>query len=61
MTGQLHLPIILSSAEWQYSNIEREALGILNGLEKFHHNYFAKKVYVSSDHKPLVAMVSEML
>ena len=27
----------LSSTEIRYSNIEREALGILIGLEKFHH------------------------
>ena len=31
----------LSSAEWQYSNIEREVLGTLHGLEKFHHYCFA--------------------
>ena len=29
----------LMDIEHRYSNIEREALGILHGLEKFHH-YF---------------------
>ena len=30
----------LMDAECRYSNIEREALGILHGLEKFHHYCF---------------------
>ena len=29
-----------TDAEWRYSNIECEALGILHGLEKFHHFCF---------------------
>ena len=37
----------LSSTVQQYSNIEREALRILSGLEMFHHYCFAHK-YVSS-------------
>ena len=38
----------------RYSNIEREALGILHGLEKFHHYYFAKKVSIITNHKLLM-------
>ena len=49
----------LSSMEWWYSNIEEEALGILYGLEKFHHYCFAKEVYVVTENKPLVVMVSK--
>ena len=33
----------LSSMEWQYSNIECEALGILHNLEKLHHYHFPRK------------------
>ena len=47
----------VSSAEQWYSNIEREVLGILHGLEKFHHYCFGKEVHVIPDHKPLVVMV----
>ena len=43
----------LSCAEWQYSNIEQEAFGILHGLEKFHHYCFAKEVNIIKDHKPI--------
>ena len=37
--------------------ILREALGILYGLEKFHHYCFACEVHVLKDHKPLVALM----
>ena len=46
----------LTGAECRYSNIEREALGILHGLEKFHHYYFARELLIITDHKPLVAI-----
>ena len=46
----------LTGAEHRYSNIEREALGIMHGLEKFHHHCFAMEVHVITDHKPLVAI-----
>ena len=49
----------LSSTEWWYSNVEWEALGILHGLQKFHHYCFTKEVYIITDHKPLVAMASK--
>ena len=42
----------LTGAEYRYSNIEREALGILHGLEKFHHYCFARKVHIITNHKP---------
>ena len=46
----------LFSAENRYSNIEREALGILYGLEKFHHYCFKREVSIITDHKPLVVI-----
>ena len=46
----------LTSVEWRYSNIEHEVLGILHGLEKFHHYCFGREVLIITDHKPLVAM-----
>ena len=52
----------LSSVEWWYSNIERQALRILHGLENFHHYCFAHEVHVITDHKQLVAIMDvEML
>ena len=46
----------LTGAEQRYSNIEREALGILHGLEKFHHYCFSREVLIITDHKPLVSI-----
>ena len=44
----------LSSAETRYRNIESEVLGILLGLEKFHHYCFAHEVNTIIHHKLLV-------
>ena len=46
----------LTGVEHRYSNIEREAIGILHGLKKFHHYCFAREVHIIRDHKPLVAI-----
>ena len=46
----------LSSAERRYSNMEREALGILQGIKKFHHYCFAREVSIIIDCKLLVAI-----
>ena len=46
----------LTSSERSYSNTEREALGILHDLEKFHHYCFAREVSIITDHKPIVAV-----
>ena len=46
----------LMDAEHRYSNIKREVLGILYGLEKFHHYCFMREVYVITSHKPLVSI-----
>ena len=41
----------LTGAEKKRSNIEREVLGILYGLEKFHHYCSAREVSIITDHK----------
>ena len=49
----------LTCAEQRYSNIEHEVLGILNGLEKFHHYCFGREVLVIINHKPLVSIFNK--
>ena len=46
----------LTGAEQRYSNIKSEALGILHGLERFHHYCFGKEVLIITDHKLLVSI-----
>ena len=46
----------LTGVECRYSNIECKALGILHGLEEFHHYCFSREVLIITDHKLLVSM-----
>ena len=41
----------LPSTEWYYSNIEREALGILQRLVKIHHYCLTREVHVVTDYR----------
>ena len=45
-----------SSMERRYSNIERQALGILYGLMKLHYYCFVREGSIIRDHKPLVVI-----
>ena len=54
--GPLHSSKSLTSAEHRYSNIERDMLGILHGLEKNHHYCFTREIGIITDHKPMVAI-----
>ena len=49
----------LTNAKMHYSNIERQALGILHGLERFHHYCCAHNISVITDHKVLVAIFNK--
>ena len=44
-----------SDVETHYANIERELLGVVGGLEKFHYFTFGHPVQVLTDHKPLIS------
>ena len=46
----------LSGVEKGYSNIQRDALGILYRLKKFHHYFFAIEVSIITDNKLPVAI-----
>ena len=44
----------LTKTQAGYSNIEREALGLVHGVQRYHHYLYAKKFVALTDHKPLV-------
>lgn len=52
---------LLTATETRYSNIEREMLAIVHGLEKFHYYAYGRHVIVETDHKPLEAIFRKHL
>ena len=52
---------LLTETETRYSNIEREMLAIVHGLEKFHYYAYGRHVTVETDHKPLEAIFKKHL
>ena len=59
-------PVIYASrsllpAETRYSNIERELLGVVFGLERLHNLIFGGPVEVQTDHQPLVNIASKQV
>ena len=51
----------LSDTEARYSNIEREMLGLVFGLERFHYYVYGRSVIIETDHKPLEAIAKKIL
>ena len=51
----------LTSCESNYSNIERELLGVLFSVLYFKHFTYGCKVYIITDHKPLVSLFRKSL
>lgn len=47
---------LLSETEPRYSNIEREMLAVVHGLERLHYYAYARHVIVETDHRPLEAI-----
>ena len=52
---------LLSETERRYSNIEREMLSIVYGLEKFHYYAYGRHVTIETDHKPLESIFKKHL
>ena len=51
----------LTSCESNYSNIERELLGVLFSVLHFKHFTYGRKVHIITDHKPLVSLFRKSL
>ena len=46
----------LTKTEQNYQNLEREALGTIWGMEKFHYILYGKEFTLETDQKPLVSI-----
>ena len=46
----------LTKTEQNYQNLEREALGTICGMEKFHYFLYGKEFTLETDQKPLVSI-----
>ncbi|KAK2725004.1 hypothetical protein QYM36_001451 [Artemia franciscana] len=51
----------LSETERRYSQMEKELLAITFACKHFHQYLFGRKVYVTTDHKPLEAILSKAI
>ena len=51
----------LTDTESNYCNIEQEMLGIVFGLERFHHYAYGRHVIIETDHKPLESITRKNL
>ncbi|XP_043224352.1 uncharacterized protein K02A2.6-like isoform X1 [Amphibalanus amphitrite] len=48
----------LSAAERNYSQLDKEALGVVFGIVKFHQYLYGRRFVVKTDHKPLLGLLS---
>ena len=51
----------LTTAQSNYSNLERECLAIVHGIQRYHHYLFGRHFTIITDHKPLEMILRKPL
>ena len=54
-----HVSCSLSPSEQNYLQLEKEGLSCVFGVKKFHSYLFGRSFELVTDHKPLLALLSE--
>lgn len=52
---------VLTDVESRYSQIEKEALGIVMGCEKFHQFVYGMHITIETDHQPLISICKKSI
>nr|XP_055051722.1 uncharacterized protein K02A2.6-like [Misgurnus anguillicaudatus] len=50
----------LTAAEVNYSQLDKEGLTVMFGIQRFHKYLYGRKFVICTDHKPLLALFNEM-
>lgn len=50
----------LTSAESNYSQLYKEGLAVMFGIQRFHKYLYGRKFVICTDHKPLQSLFNEM-
>ncbi|XP_061594943.1 uncharacterized protein K02A2.6-like [Cololabis saira] len=50
----------LTSAESNYSQLDKEGLAVMFGIQRFHKYLYGRKFVICTDHKPLLSLFNEM-
>ena len=50
----------LTSAESNYSQLDKEGLAVMFGIQRFHKYLYGRKFVICTDHKPLIFLFNEM-
>ncbi|XP_062400896.1 uncharacterized protein K02A2.6-like [Sardina pilchardus] len=50
----------LTSAESNYSQLDKEGLAVIFGIQRFHKYLYGRKFVICTDHKPLLSLFNEM-
>lgn len=50
----------LTSSEKRYSQLDKEGLAVIFGIQRFHKYLYGRKFTITTDHKPLITLFHEM-